>query len=253
MSAVAEAYGHICVALDTQPKLLSFLTDQVVEWGRISVDRLDVNRSDNESSALLEFAVLPLPDGKELSLRSEKAMVLVAIYNARCRGRSPIDPWREKPPETKLHARWKSLIEGQAYDQDNDEFGLMTDDESDGDISTIKGYISDMIDAMSVGNESQEIGGVPLLPSSPTENLDDCYFKNDGDYLTAAYCSDNYNVTTSYLSIYAADECKDLDPPRAIKRMKVKIDDGEKTRSVYCYFRADMEEIDRRRTKRLNR
>ena len=80
MSAVAKVYGHICVALDTHPKLQSFLTDQVVEWGRISVDRLDVSRLDNDSSALLDVAVLPLPDGKGLSL-PEKAMVLVAIYN----------------------------------------------------------------------------------------------------------------------------------------------------------------------------
>jgi hypothetical protein len=44
LSVVAEAYGHICEALDKHPTLSVFLTDQVVEWGRITIERLEADR-----------------------------------------------------------------------------------------------------------------------------------------------------------------------------------------------------------------
>lgn len=138
MSVVAKAYAHICEALDRQPTFQKFLADQTIEWGKISVRRLDKHRSSTEE-ALLNFAVLPLPS-RSLSI-PEKAMVLVAIYNARCAGRDPINPWHDKPPKSRMLKRVQTLIQAQSYDQDDDEFGLTMDD-----IPTIRSYVDEIIE-----------------------------------------------------------------------------------------------------------
>lgn len=159
MSAIATAYGHICEALDSQSTLLSFLSDQLVEWGRSCVDRLD---TEPDSS---DIAVLPLP-ARDLTL-SEKAMVLVVIYNARCAGRSPIVPASERTLEAKILARVQTLIEGQAYDMDDDEFGMTTDD-----LPTIRSYVKDVRAACSVADVAPTLeevhAPVPVAESSAT-------------------------------------------------------------------------------------
>lgn len=145
LPVVDKAYGYICEAIDTHPQFLSFLTEQVVEWGRTSVERLDASRSDPDAE-LLDLAVLPLPS-RPLSL-AEKAMVLVAIYNARFAGRDPIDPWRDNPPDTLLLARCKTLVDGQSCDPyaDEPDFEL-----TNVDLSTITSYIKDVSKAVSFG------------------------------------------------------------------------------------------------------
>lgn len=282
MSVVAKAYGCICEALDTQPTLQTFLADQAIEWGKISVLQLDADRwqqiqrnrsrgtlKETETrtpeisrpsgrlllplvrnprsvaairvalaSELRDFAVLPLPS-RSLSL-PEKAMVLVAIYNARVTGREPIDPWCSRSPESRLMKRVQTLVQAQAYDQDADEFGLTMDD-----LSTIRSYLSEVVTSSSAVAKKKT---PPKIDDGP-----DYDYMSDGNYLTASYCSANYEVTASYLSNYTNKECIDLDPPRTIRRKKIRIDDGEKTRSLFCYFRADMEEIARSRTERLDR
>ena len=163
MSLVAKAYGSICEALDTYPKLQSFLEDQIIEWAHISIDRLDKNRA-QPGAGLLDFTVLPLPS-RSLSL-PEKAMVIVAIYNARCAGRDSIDPCLHNPPEGLLQARIKTLIQVQAYDIHSDEFGLTMDD-----LSTIRSYVDEMVKALSVEKQSQDHHKDALSPSQSVARI----------------------------------------------------------------------------------
>ncbi len=301
MSVVAKAYGRISEALDTHPNLRSFLTDQVVEWGRITVNHvmkdhwqqiqrmrppqaltLPVSRtielrsprnfielpSDRNPRSIptIRFAPrlkkleitqlsfpLPLPRPKpgrvgEL-IQCQKAMVVVAIYNARCRGRSLIEPWPEFPPKSRFLQRAYTFIRAATCDRNPDEFDLTMDD-----LPTIQSYIADLIASLTAAKKrSSSDASTPVTTPSVEESLDDSYFKLEGECLTAALCSAEFAVTSSYLSIYSKDKCLDLDPPRKIKRRKIKVDNGEKCRQIYCYFRPDIEEIDRRRPDRLDR